>query len=109
MPEVPAGEDVRVTLIVRFLPGPPYFIQTFVLGMARVPFRIYLPLSIVGSAGTALGFLFLGEALIRGGVGLIFFAVSFLIAVFLILQLVRRRLGPAGPRGNPDSTAAEAP
>jgi len=86
------AENHRIlTVLVRVTPGLPYFAQGFVLGLAEVPFRIYLPISFAVQYSFAVGFLVFGEALMRGRTGMIVVGVSILVAVAVVIQLLRRR------------------
>ena len=45
IPELPQGNHLRMILILRLTPGLPLFLQNYLLGFFRVPFRMYLPVS----------------------------------------------------------------
>ncbi|HEY5551315.1 MAG TPA: VTT domain-containing protein [Opitutaceae bacterium] len=90
IPRASAENSKIFTLLVRVTPGLPYFAQGYVLGLAEVPFRIYLPISFAVQYAFALGFLIFGEALMKGRVGLIVAGATILIAVAIALQLLRR-------------------
>lgn len=80
-----------LTVLVRVTPGLPYFAQGFVLGLAEVPFRIYLPISFAVQYSFAVGFLVFGEALMRGRTGMIILGACILVAVVVVVQFLRRR------------------
>lgn len=63
--EIPSIENVgalRFTLIVRFTPGVPGFLKHYLLALAGVPLRIYLPVSLVISGFYAACFIILGDS-----------------------------------------------
>lgn len=91
-PEVHADNYWDITLLARVTPGPPFVLQGIMLGLARVPFRIYL----IGSAlvawtyGTV--FVVFGDALLAGKGKMIIFGISALVALALGTHLLRRHL-----------------
>ncbi|BET69675.1 hypothetical protein ASA1KI_45930 [Opitutales bacterium ASA1] len=79
----------NLTLLVRITPGPPYPIQNYVLGLAGVPFGVYMVVSMGVASCFAVAFTVFGESLMSGRSGLIFFGVSMLVAAFVAIRLVR--------------------
>ena len=55
VPELPKGNDLRAILLMRLTPGFPFFVQNYLLGFFRVPFRLYLPVSIGCSGMISVG------------------------------------------------------
>jgi len=47
LPELPRRNHLRLILILRLTPGIPLFLQNYLLGIMRPPFRLYLPLSVL--------------------------------------------------------------
>lgn len=90
IPRSTAENHRMLTVLVRVTPGLPYFAQGFVLGLAEVPFRIYLPISFAIQYAFALGFLIFGKALMTGRVGMIVAAVAILAAAAIAIKLLRR-------------------
>lgn len=80
-------------VILRVVPVTPFFLQSLLLGLARVPFGPYLLISVLipGSYATAL--IVLGDGLMRGdrwamaGAGFLFLVVG------IVLHILRKRLG----------------
>ena len=90
-------ENARMlTLLVRLTPGLPYFAQGYVLGLAEVPFWIYLTISFAVQYAFVLGLLIFGQALMEGRAGLIVAGAGILIFAVVAVQLLRRRFA----RGN---------
>lgn len=46
IPEMPHGGYVRFIFLLRLTPGFPMFLQNYLLGFLRVPFRLYLSVSL---------------------------------------------------------------
>ena len=40
-PELPAGEEVSVALMMALVPGPPYFVRNYLLAVSDISFRTY--------------------------------------------------------------------
>jgi uncharacterized membrane protein YdjX (TVP38/TMEM64 family) len=91
-PEVRPTEYWSVTWLVRLTPGPPFVMQSALLGLARVPMRIYLIGSVLvaGLYGTA--FAVFGEALIAGKGRMVLVGFGALMALTLGTQMIRRHL-----------------
>lgn len=51
-----APNQFRVTFLLRTVPGPPFPLQNYLLALAGIPFRIYLPVSVVaqGAIGSVV-------------------------------------------------------
>jgi uncharacterized membrane protein YdjX (TVP38/TMEM64 family) len=95
LPEIQPRAAWPVVLLVRVVPGPPFFVQSYLLGLARVPFRIYVSVSTLVPAAYVSATIVFGDALARGdrramaGAGMLFLATG------VALHLVRRRLARA--------------
>ncbi len=81
-----------ITLLVRITPGPPFFVQSYLLGLASVPFAIYMLVSVLVASFFAVGMVLFGESLMHGRTGLFVLAACVLIAAFVALRLVRNMM-----------------
>lgn len=91
-PVVPAGKQRMFVLLVRVTPGVPYVVQSFLLGLAEVPFRIYLAISwVAATAGVALMIVF-GDALMKGKGKVALAALAGVVAVVVAIRYARKRL-----------------
>ena len=91
LPESAAGDAWQVTLITRLTPGPPYWVQSYLLGLLRVPLLPYLVVSLLVMSGY-LVVLVLGGAAISEGNGQLALAAGGLLVFFIAaLQLLRKR------------------
>ncbi len=95
VPEVRPEDHWNVTLLVRITPGPPFFIQSYLLGLAGIPFGIYMAVSAPVSIFLGVAMIVFGESLLSGNAMKIFFAVSLVIVAVVAIRLVR---GIAGRR-----------
>ena len=110
LPKLPPGSERDITLLVRLVPGPPFFLQSYLLGLARVPFGLFMRVSLLVQAAYLGATILAGDALARGdrwalaGAAIVFFAVGF------VLHRVRKRLTAilrAKPGENPPSLNGE--
>ena len=96
IPELPRGDHLRLILILRLTPGMPLFIQNYVLGFLRPPFRLYLPVSIVCNNIMSCGIVLSGAGLADGRmlpmlVGISLIALAVVLTHVMRIWLVKRR------------------
>ena len=104
-PVVPAGKQRMFVLLVRVTPGVPYVVQSFLLGLAEVPFRIYLTISwVAATAGVSLMIVF-GDALMKGRGKVALAALAGVVLVVVAVKYIRSRLSA---RAAPIAAAAVA-
>ena len=90
LPESAAGDAWQTTLIVRLTPGPPFWAQSYLLGLIRVPLAPYLMVSMLVMAGYIVALVCGGEAIVSGNGRLAIAAVGVLVVSVAGLQLLRR-------------------
>lgn len=90
VPRVTKDNALSVTLIVRFT-GAPFFVQNYLLGLAEVPFGLYLLVSWLATAPFAVAFIVLGKAFREGSGAKIATGFGLLVAVIIIIQILRRK------------------
>lgn len=91
LPDKATDSAWQVTLIVRLTPGPPFWVQSYLLGLLRVPLIPYLVVSTAVMAGYIVALVYGGEAITRGNGRLAFAAAGVLVLSVVGLQLLRRR------------------
>jgi uncharacterized membrane protein YdjX (TVP38/TMEM64 family) len=92
IPEVSAADETQFILLVRITPGPPLFMQTYILGFARVRFARFLFWSLFIQMFYIYAFLTFGRSLQHNAVWHALLAVALLIGLGLALNLLRHRL-----------------
>lgn len=93
LPEGPVKSGLELTLILRVVPGTPFFLQSYLLGLARVSFwKIYLPISVAVPSLYISGMVLAGDAVGRGDKRLLAAALVLLLAVGTGMHFLRRRL-----------------
>lgn len=97
VPEIPPSSTFTFILLVRVTPGPPFFMQGYLLGLAATPFSTYFIVSwLVGSLyGT--GTILLGDSLLRGRPKILLAAVCLLGALILGVRWFRQRMAARHP------------
>ncbi len=93
IPVVPPAEQKELTLLIRITPGPPFFLQGFLLGLAEVKFSTYMLISWPIAFLYSTGFIVFGEAILHGKAKVAFIGISILVAVALGVHLLRKHYG----------------
>jgi uncharacterized membrane protein YdjX (TVP38/TMEM64 family) len=92
VPRVTADNALSIALLVRLTPGPPFFLQGYILGLAEVPFRLYLLVSWLCVLPWAVGAVVLGRGLFDGNFKVVAMGLGVIIAAVAAVQLIRRKL-----------------
>jgi uncharacterized membrane protein YdjX (TVP38/TMEM64 family) len=91
VPRVTGANALSIALAVRMTPGPPFFIQGYLLGLAEVPFRLFMVVSWLCTLPYALGALLLGKGIFNGNFKLVLYGVGVIVAAVAIVHAVRGR------------------
>ena len=92
IPAVAATDHVRLTLFLRLMPGPPFFLQSYILGMVEEPFLTYYFISWGTQVLIDSGFIILGSAFYSSDFGRVLIGIVLVVLLTIIVQWVRRRL-----------------
>lgn len=92
VPRVTKENALTVTLVVRLTPGPPYAIQGYLLGLAEVPFGLYMLVSWPVQAAWGVGAIVLGQGILNGNFKLAAAGLAVLVAVVAAVQWLRKKL-----------------
>lgn len=96
LPAIPPDEHITACLFLRVVPGAPYVIQSYVLGLAKVRFLPYMIVSFIGQYAWAFAMILLGENWNTfrksGSFKGIFVAVVFIVLLVVATRIVRRHL-----------------
>lgn len=95
LPEITPRSAWPIILLIRILPGPPFFLQSYVLGLARAPFRVYMIVSSIVPAAYLSGTILLSDGLMRKDPVAVAGAVAIFFGAGAILHQFRIRLKPA--------------
>ena len=92
VPKVTPENALTVTLVVRLTPGPPYALQGYLLGLAEVPFGLYMWVSWLVQGAWGVGFIVLGQGIMNGNIALVAKGVGVLVVVVAVVQVLRKRI-----------------
>ena len=92
VPRTTPDNALMVALLVRLTPGPPFFFQSYLLGLAEVPFRLYMIVSWLAVLPLALSAVVLGKAAREGHFGKIFTVIGVMLLAVVAVQVVRKKL-----------------
>lgn len=91
VPRISAGNVLTVLLLVRLTPGPPFFLQSYLLGLAEVPFRLYMIVSWLAVLPLSLSVVVLGKAAREGNLVKIAVVFGVMVVAVVAVQVVRRK------------------
>ena len=91
LPNGAAGGAWQMALIVRLTPGPPFWVQSYLLGLIKVPLAPYLVVSTFVMTGFIVALVCGGEAITNGDGRRAVAAVGALVVIVAAVQLVRKR------------------
>lgn len=92
IPKVTRENALTITLLVRLTPGPPYALQGYLLGLAEVPFVMYMTVSWLCTLPWAVGAVVLGQGILNGNFKVAVVGIGVIVAAVAAVHLVRRRL-----------------
>jgi uncharacterized membrane protein YdjX (TVP38/TMEM64 family) len=91
VPRVTPDNALAVTLVMRLTPGPPYVVQCYVLGIAEVPFGLYMIASWLCQAPWVVGFIVLGQGLLNGNFIVAAKGLGVLVVLVVAVQWLRKK------------------
>lgn len=92
VPDLPRDNHLRLTLLLRLTPGVPFFFQNYLLGFMRVPFGMYLPVSIGCNALISIGIVLSGAGVADGNLKPLITGVALIVVGVIVVQMVRQKL-----------------
>ena len=92
IPEMPRGNDLQFILLLRLTPGFPLFLQNYLLGFFRVPFQLYLPVSLGCSGLISSGVVLSAAGVADGNLTPAITGVALIILGLLLVRMVRQTL-----------------
>jgi uncharacterized membrane protein YdjX (TVP38/TMEM64 family) len=92
IPQLPRNNQMKALLLLRLTPGIPLFVQNYLLGFFRVPFRLYLPVSMACSGLISCGVVLSGAGVAGGNFMPALTGVALIVVGFVVVQMLRQRL-----------------
>ena len=91
IPSITEKNALSVSLVVRLTPGPPFFLQGYLLGLAEVPFRLYLIVSWLCVLPWAVGAIIMGRGILNGNFKVAATGLGVLVVAVVLVQLLRKK------------------
>lgn len=98
LPIMDRDDSTHLTVVLRVTPGIPFFVQNYLLGIARVPFVPYLLVSCFFSWTYAVAYVLFGDALLHGKAKVAVMAISMFIAALAATHIARRHYAKRATR-----------
>jgi uncharacterized membrane protein YdjX (TVP38/TMEM64 family) len=92
IPEMPRGDHLRFILLLRLTPGFPLFLQNYLLGFFRVPFRLYLPVSLGCTGLIASGIVLSAAGVADGNLTPVITGVALIVLGVVVVQWVKAKI-----------------
>ena len=92
LPRVAPADQVSVSVLLRVTPGPPFCVQGYLLGLAEIPFRVYMLVSWPIAMVLGVVFIYFGDSLAQGKGKLALAALGGLMALGVGFKFLRRRM-----------------
>jgi uncharacterized membrane protein YdjX (TVP38/TMEM64 family) len=96
IPQVTPENALSVALVVRLVPGPPYALQGYLLGLAGVPFRTYMIVSWLCVSPWAIGAIILGKGILNGNFKVAAIGIGVIAIAVLAVQFWRQKYAKRG-------------
>ncbi|MFT3830086.1 MAG: VTT domain-containing protein [Opitutaceae bacterium] len=91
VPQVTPENETTVAVLARVTPGPPLFLQSYLLGLSGVRFRTYMLVSVGVQGVMGSAFIVFGKALMSGKGGMALLGLMLLVVALAAVQLLRKR------------------
>jgi uncharacterized membrane protein YdjX (TVP38/TMEM64 family) len=91
VPKVSDSNALSIALAVRLTPGPPFFFQSYLLGMSEVPFKMYMVVSVLCQLPWMIGAIVLGKGIFNGNFRLVLYGVGVLVVAALAVKWLQKR------------------
>ena len=92
VPELSRESNLRVILLMRLTPGFPFFAQNYLLGFFRVPFRLYLPVSMACNGVISVGVVLSAAGVADGNLVPILTGVALVVVGLVLVQWIKVRV-----------------
>lgn len=92
VPELSRESNLRVILLMRLTPGFPFFAQNYLLGFFRVPFRLYLPVSMACNGVISVGVVLSAAGVADGNLVPVLTGVALVVVGLVLVQWIKARV-----------------
>jgi len=91
IPSVTPENALSVALTLRLTPGPPFALQSYMLGLAEVPFRLYMIVSWLCILPWAVGAIVVGKGVFNGNFLLISYGIGVIAVATFVVNIIRKK------------------
>ncbi|HEY1763719.1 MAG TPA: VTT domain-containing protein [Opitutaceae bacterium] len=91
VPRVTKANSLSIILVLRLTPGIPFFMQSYILGLAEVPFRLYMMVSWLCTVPMVIGAVILGEGIFGGHLKTTVIGVVVIVVAVIVVHWLRKR------------------
>jgi uncharacterized membrane protein YdjX (TVP38/TMEM64 family) len=91
VPRITPENALSITLFLRLTPGPPFFMQSYILGLAEVPFGQYMVVSTLCNIPWTIAMVVLGQGIFNGNFKLIMYGIGVIAAASIAVHWIRKR------------------
>ncbi len=89
VPKVTGSNALTAILVLRLTPGPPFFLQSYLLGLAEAPFKLYMIASWFSMIPMVVGAVILGKGIFSGNVKVALTGLGVLVVAIALIHWVR--------------------
>lgn len=100
LPDIKPTTAWLAIVVLRVVPVTPFFLQSLILGLARVPFGTYLVVSVLVPSTYAASIIVLGDGLMRGDRWAMAGSGAMFVGVGIVLHIMRKRLNASAAAVN---------
>jgi uncharacterized membrane protein YdjX (TVP38/TMEM64 family) len=93
VPRVTRENALSITLFLRLTPGPPFFMQSYILGLAEAPFVQYMVVSNLCNVPWTVALIVLGQGIFNGNFKLVTYGIGVIAAASIAVHWIRKRNG----------------
>ena len=91
IPSVTPENALSVALTLRLTPGPPFALQSYMLGLAEVPFRLYMIVSWLCILPWAVGAIVVGKGVFNGNFMLVSYGIGVIAVATFVVNILRKK------------------
>jgi uncharacterized membrane protein YdjX (TVP38/TMEM64 family) len=95
LPKIEFGSAWEIVLMLRILPGVPFSLQSYLLGLARIPFGAYMLISTLVPSFYFASIILCGNALFSGNRTAMAVGAALLVLASVFTHRLRKRLFPS--------------
>ena len=91
VPKVTEANALTAILVLRLTPGPPFFLQCYLLGLAEAPFKLYMVASWLSVLPMVVGAVILGQGIFSGNFRVALTGLGVLVVAVAVIHWVRQK------------------